>query len=377
MKCPNCSTVNGKTNKYCRQCGAQLKLLAASEPQLAPASTNDEVGLGEELFAVLELFEHCSLDAALEKAEKLASANPNSASAHSIVALAYERKAENALSEENADAARDFLKRAMQHYEAIIDLNPDSAADREKLASLRLRYSGRDSNLDAKVSFGPDVIIKRRVLEKLQSVPKPALAGGATFVVIVVLVVIATSLSGGSKTSRASKPYNKPIVSITQPRPNQPALRVYTFPRAQNNSSTSTAPPTPAAVQKAANHPAKPPQSFTEIKPLNVPKINQELTLVPESKSVSTKSEPTQTKHVEKPAEKNIAASYKPTGDSMLANAVRLHNQGVYSEAIGAANQAIVIYRADVDAGKNVDRANRGIATATKYISLWRSNSSE
>lgn len=64
------------------------------------------------------------------------------------------------------------------------------------------------------------------------------------------------------------------------------------------------------------------------------------------------------------------------TGGTLLAQAIRLHDQGRTSEAIGAANQAIVLYRADVDAGRNVETSKRGIANANKLISIWQESAS-
>jgi len=382
MKCPNCNTNNAKTNKYCRQCGTRLDVLVPREPEPVPAASADEVALGEELFASLELFERGEIDAALERSEKLASDNPASASAHSIVALVYERKAESALADGDSEGARDLLRRAIQHYEAIIDLNPDSAADREKLALLRLRQTGQPTRLDPKVSFGPDVGIGERepsIAERLRRVPTPAIAGAAAFVLVVALVVAVTGLSGGrpAKTHR-NRPHERPVVTVaqTESRPQEPQLRVYTFPQAQNPSAS----PAPLAPTPSSSPPAARLPSFSEIKPARVPKIDQELTLVPEGKPGADKPQSAPAKQPGKPADTKPAPSSQPTGDSLLANAIRLHNQGSSSEAIGAANQAIVLYRSDIESGKNVDRANRGIATASKYISLWQTslaNSSE
>ena len=371
MKCPNCNTINAKTGKYCRQCGTRLDVLVFREPEAEPKP--DEVGLGEELFAVLELFESGDLDAALEKSEKLVLANPSSASAHSIVALVYERKAEYELSEGEADRARDLLKHAVEHYEAIIDLNPDSAADREKLASLRLRQTGQEAPSDTRLSFGADSHPKHRRLDlvgRLKRLPKPALAGIAVLVAVVAMVVAATSLSGVKKKPGAGKPHEKSSVTVTQTEPTGPILKVYTFPQASN------APPTPPPMVPAPTEP----RPLVEVKPLKLPKIDQELTLVPEPKTAPGKPEPTSAKQPEKTVDSPKPAPSAPTGGSFLAQAIRFHNQGRTSEAIGAANQAIVLYRADIDAGKNPDVAKRGIANATKLISVWQestANSSE
>ncbi len=371
MKCPNCDTVNSKTNKYCRQCGTRLEVLASREPEPIPtpsAHATDDVALGEELFAVLELFEHGEIDAALQRGSKLVSDNPASASAHSIVALAWERKAETALAEGKPELARDFLRRAIEHYEAIIDLNPDSSADREKLASLRLRRTGEEAPVMPPVSFGSGVGVKRAGLsERLRSIPRPALAAGAVLVMVVVLVVAVTGLTGSRpKTAHHSEQHERPVATVRPSEPNEPGLRVYTFPQAGNPSVAVPLAPTPAIPTAA-----KPPPS-DEVKPIKLPKIDQELTLVPESKPGGSKPESAAPKPPPKAVEQTPPAPGNPTGDSLLAKAIRLRNQGDTSEAIDAATRAIDLYRADVSAGKSPDSASRGIATATKYISIWQ-----
>lgn len=367
MKCPNCNTVNGKTNKYCRQCGTRLEVLAPREPEPAPAPAADEVALGQELFAALEMFERGDLDAAFEKSSKLAADNPSSASAHSIVALIYERKAENAFADGDTQAAREFLKRAIEHYEAIIDLNPDSSADREKLASLRLRQAGGDASLPP-VSFGSGVSIGRAGLrQRIRAIPIPAVAAAAALVVVVVLVVAVTGLTGRRpNTSRPRSLHEKPVVTVKPAESNEPAPRVYTFPPPESSLPRGPLAPTPVA-------PRLPRPPSAEVKPAKVPKIEGELTLVPEPKSQADKTEPAAKSPTSAPQDSTPPpAPVKPTGDSLLAKAITLHNNGDTSGAIEAAKQAIDRYQEEIIADKNPDRAKRGIDTAKKYISYWQ-----
>ena len=91
MKCPKCGKANGKTNKYCRECGIRLPDLEQDQAA-GTASADDEVVVGEVLFEVWETLEAGDFDAALEKAEAMVEEVPDSASAHSLVALIYERK---------------------------------------------------------------------------------------------------------------------------------------------------------------------------------------------------------------------------------------------------------------------------------------------
>lgn len=364
MKCPNCGATNGKTNKYCRECGTRLDVLVSRELQHdADAPRADEVGLGADLFNVLELIESSDLDAALEKAEKLASDNPGSASAHSVIALIYERNAEREHAEGNEERSHEFLKLAVEHYEAIIDLNPDSAADREKLITLRMRYTGHAAPVSK-----PKPPVSLDFAAALKSIPKPALAAFGTFLVVLMLVIVFTK----PPRSRPAKPEpatatSSQTVSLAQAPIAEPALKVYTFPQAPAQSPTP--PPTVSIPTPRA------PSSEIELKPMKLPKIDRELTLVPEPKSTSKKPavEPAKQVGAEKPA----AVASGPGGGTLLAQAIRLHDQGKDSEAIGAANSAIVLYNADIDAGRNVDSARRGAANATKLITLWEQNTTE
>lgn len=367
MKCPNCGGTNGKTNKYCRECGTRLDVLAASHD---PAEVHaDEVGLGEELFKVIELFESGDLDAALEKGVKLAENNSGSASAHSIVALVYERKAEQELTDGDPDRSHHFLKLAIDHYEELIDLNPDSAADREKLAALRLKYTGHVAppvEDDERFEF-------RRVM---RAVPMPAWIAFGVFIVVLFLVVFLTAPPQAKPQPTAKVQHlDAPVVAVTPTEPSDPGLKVYTFP--QSTSAPETAPTTvPSRMPVPSVNVPSSHITLPEVRPAHVPKIDQELSLVVEPPKSSPKKTPAEpSKSADKPAAGKESAG--PSGGSMLAQAIRLHDQGKISEAIGAANQAVVLYQADLDAGKNVEVASRGIKNAHKLISVWQESAND
>jgi len=114
--------------------------------------------------------------------------------------------------------------------------------------------------------------------------------------------------------------------------------------------------------------------TLPEVKPARLPKIDQQITLVAEP-TKSTAKKPVEPKPAEKPAPEKQPSG--PTGGSMLAQAIRLHDEGKISEAIGAANQAVVLYQADLDAGKNSEVASRGIKNAHRLISVWQESAGE
>ena len=149
MKCPNCGINNGRTNKFCRECGQKLEGLEEISEQVeaveqaAVARPLDDVALGEELFSIMRLYEDGDLDtAASGRINDIIERSPDSASAHSIKALVCERKADLAASRGDTPASNGYLQQAVAEYETIIDLNPGSAADREKLVRLRMKLAG-------------------------------------------------------------------------------------------------------------------------------------------------------------------------------------------------------------------------------------------
>ena len=100
---------------------------------------------------------------------------------------------------------------------------------------------------------------------------------------------------------------------------------------------------------------------------------------MPEPKATSKKPTVDAAKQPDKPVESKDANATQSaaSGSTLLAQAIRLHDQGKTNEAIGAANQAIVLWDADVEAGKSVDSAKRGIANANKFISLWQNGAGQ
>lgn len=389
MRCPRCGTTNGKTNKYCRECGLKLKGLNAQHLQQTDADANlresDEVALGEELFIIWQHYSSGDLDLALDKAEKVIRRAPDSTSAHNILALIYEKKAEKESAAGNEDAARDLLKLAVEQYERIIDLNPDSAADREKLASLRLKISGQTS-----VAPRPKHVFDFRTA--IKAVPLPFLAGFVTmlllFVVGVVLFLPGESAEKAVKAKPRSDRSAQKLKSVSTPSGSEAAtaggdygtLKVYTFP-----------PPAPrdtfAGAAGAARIPPVPPSSGKSRIPTDAMKLPSiggvQVEVVPESKKASTPTKPEAAQEKKEDTGKgqiriaqsktnDESASQEPTGNDMLARAIELYRQGKVSEAIGTAQKSIELFQAEVDAGKNVAAAKRGIDNAQKLIQLWQ-----
>ena len=364
MKCPKCGTTNGKTNKYCRECGLQLEGLAEEQarPRDQAAAASDEVALGEELFEVWELLKSGDLDSALEKGEQMLGSSPESASAHSLVALIYERKAEHELAEGNVSGGHQFLKFAVAQYERIIDLNPDSTADREKVASLRRRLTGGPAGMKAKPAVG--------LRAAFRAVPPPLVAGFGAFLAILALAIIlmprAEEKPAGAEPAGTGAASQAVGATVTQNAPKAPpsaGLRVHTFPAA------------PRALMPAAPIPqphARSEGTPSNVGPIKLPSLGRaDLKIVPGAAETERKPATTTTPP-DRPAPTTETPPRANPGANMLAQAIQLHNQGLPQQAIGAAEQAIALYQADIEAGKNVDAAKRGVANAKKLVTVWR-----
>ncbi|MHB9035164.1 MAG: hypothetical protein ACYC64_00755 [Armatimonadota bacterium] len=378
MKCPKCGTYNGKTNKFCRECGLHLAWVIEDENQrqeIADA-VSDDVALGEALAEVYDCYESGDLDVALTGAERIARENPDSTSVHGVLALIYERKGEIELEAGDPKAAHDFFELALAQYEKIIDLNPDSAADREKLSTIRVKLNGGIAPL--RVARRPVASFKSAV----KSIPPQLLASGVAFIVILMLVIIllpggdkstmaeSSKLGSGNEPQQVAAARNGAESLTTSASASAPSgLKVYTFPAP--TQAPSPAPPTPGSAPRQITEPSP---RQPEVKPAKLPSFGNELTIVPEpkkSEKATAKIEPAQSKPAMAGSPKEDTTP-RVDGTSLLAAAIRMRNQGRTQEAISSAQQAIPYFQAEVDAGTNATSARRGIDNAKKLISLWQ-----
>lgn len=332
----------------------------------ASVNAADEVEIGESLFAAWELVKSGDLDGALEKGEQMLRSYPDSASIHWLVASTYERKADREFARGNTEAGRELLKRAVAQYEGIIDLNPDSAADREKLAALRRRLSGgvADGQWAGSAPTG--------FRAALASVPRPLMAALVAFLVIVFVVIVLMPGSGREREPRGLKhPTKAPVPTssgptITRNAPSAPpssSLSVYGYP-------ATSSPPTSVPAVSSPVRPRQPQAAtssggFARASSMPVP----ELTIVPVPRKTTSTAPKTNAPAVRpRPVEAKGGAS---AGSRMLAEAIQMHDQGLDEESIGTAERAIKLFQADIDAGRNSESAKRGIENAKKLIAIW------
>lgn len=128
MFCRECGAGISPDSKFCKECGAKLggivKTMALTVQDLEPVAGDVNQ---ERLAKLLDMaFWHNdagNLDAAVKACEAALVINPASTTAHSLLSTLYEKKGDD--------------QRAIDHLEAVLEINPDSIADQTKLDQLQ------------------------------------------------------------------------------------------------------------------------------------------------------------------------------------------------------------------------------------------------
>jgi tetratricopeptide (TPR) repeat protein len=178
MTCTQCKSRNPIGNKFCRECGVALALpegsLEAEEAARIEAERRQEqvASLLTDAFSKREKKAYAE---ALPLAEEAVQLMPDSTSAQAMLSTIYERLDRN--------------EEAIATMERVVALNPDSAADRERLEQLRrgIHVPPRTEAEEPKRSFAPYV---------------PMVAAGS--VAALVLLIGLSVLNRGQATRQAS-----------------------------------------------------------------------------------------------------------------------------------------------------------------------------
>ncbi|HMS54368.1 MAG TPA: tetratricopeptide repeat protein [Fimbriimonadaceae bacterium] len=118
VDCIACQTKNSLDSKFCRNCGKGLPAdLLQSERQ----KLDDLLGEGYKAFSSADT------ETAMLIAQNAVQSDPSSVSAHSLLGMCHERAGNYA--------------EALDCYERVLELNPDSALDRIKVGQLRQRIT--------------------------------------------------------------------------------------------------------------------------------------------------------------------------------------------------------------------------------------------
>jgi len=125
MFCTDCGTRNPADANFCKQCGRKMERSGTprlTEEEFAlPVPAEDRVG--ELMVRAFKLKEEGDLEGAVAACRSALELRPESASAHSLLGMLYE-----------VQGSRDL---AIAEFEKVLQLNPGSIADREKLDALR------------------------------------------------------------------------------------------------------------------------------------------------------------------------------------------------------------------------------------------------
>src|SRR5688572_17391000 len=163
VACSQCLVPNSLDSHFCKGCGAAL---AAEDLSVAQQKVNDLVADG------YRIFNEGRTDEARLIAETTLHDEPNSSSALSLRGMCHERAGELAL--------------ALECFEKVVDLNPDSPLDKIKVTHLRQAITGKS-------------------LAEVPNRRGTAFATAAAAVVFVVAVGVAIATGGSSDDRVAAK----------------------------------------------------------------------------------------------------------------------------------------------------------------------------
>jgi tetratricopeptide (TPR) repeat protein len=122
VACPKCVINNTLDSAFCKKCGAVLPISMIEEEQ---EKLKEIVSKG------MESFQHGNLDEAMAVAEHSILTNPSYGEAYALKGLVHERKGQYA--------------EALDSYETVVALNPDSTMDKIKLNQLRNAFATRQA----------------------------------------------------------------------------------------------------------------------------------------------------------------------------------------------------------------------------------------
>lgn len=197
MFCTQCGNRNPRNSRFCRHCGARLDLPGAARPipdseylvEAAPAtpeSPERAARVQRLVDRALNLSERSENEAAILLLEQAVELDPRNEPAHSLLGLLFERTGNR--------------EEAIRHYETALEINPNSAIDRENLSRLKSLHAQALKTADS-IRRVPPKGWNLRWLESPYFRATPVVAS-ATLAVVIILV--AQRLSPGSSTRNLS-----------------------------------------------------------------------------------------------------------------------------------------------------------------------------
>lgn len=129
MFCTKCGTKVAKDALFCAHCGTKQEHTTSKvNPDDYERSLPDNERVSALLERAYDLRKQNSISEAIALCHEALAIHPNSASAHSLLGQMYEEQG--------------IKDKAIQHYEMVVNQNPDSLVDREKLTALLSEKDG-------------------------------------------------------------------------------------------------------------------------------------------------------------------------------------------------------------------------------------------
>jgi tetratricopeptide (TPR) repeat protein len=256
MFCGVCGTRNSRNNKFCRECGTRLEPPAPVQPlpeeafedlrePSPPADDSEQVrGWLEEAF---QAYEQGRLEEARERCYQVLGRHPESTSAHSLLALIYENQGD--------------IPRAIREYQIVLEINPDSPADRASLARLL-----------GETEKGPERGPSLPLWNRLRQVPVWAwVAGGVGLVLLCSSLIAWESHRRGTAVAKSegTLPAIRPLPALASPEapgaaaPTVPAPAEAAGPAGAASASQAAAPLAASAAPSLPSRPSRPPLNRT------------------------------------------------------------------------------------------------------------------
>ncbi len=177
MYCTQCGAKNPEDSNFCRSCGVRLRTIrphVSVEPDEVPLLV-DEEKVTRLLDRAFELYDSGSVEQAFEVCRAALRLNPESVTGRSLLSTIYEKKGD--------------LDAAIRQMERLVELNPESTADINRLAVLRDRLKSQNADETASEADG-EVAIFPAMPGAWRA---PAIVTGALVVMVLLAVVVVRS----------------------------------------------------------------------------------------------------------------------------------------------------------------------------------------
>jgi tetratricopeptide (TPR) repeat protein len=253
--CTDCGMRNSADSKYCKECGQKVNdgyrtMMLSIEDLQAVQTEENQARLTKLLDMAFWHNQAGNIDAAVLACEAALAIHPNSTTAHSLLGSLYEKKDNDA--------------KAIEHFEAVVRLNPDSAADAAKLDQVRRGVHVKAVQPPPAYKWLPPALVSMNWSKWkpntsglnlpnvsrpawLERLPKPSPLVAATAVTVVVLIAGLLVIHPGRTVGEPSRSEN----SLRRAPVNTLALGSIGAPPVVSN------PPEPLVLKSGPNAPAQ------------------------------------------------------------------------------------------------------------------------